>query len=327
MNKKIREKAKKLFKKVILPEGQDIRTIQAAEVLLKEGIAQPIIVGNPNTILDDAKKNNVDLNKIEIVDPDSFKERDKFIDEYYHLREKKGITYEQAKKEVLQDVFFGAMLLRHSYGDLLVAGAMNTTATVLKAGLRIIGLKEGIKTISSFFIMVTPKKEYGDDGVLFFADCAVVPNPTSVQLADIAMMTAENAKKILNIEPRIAMLSFSTKGSAKAPEAQKVIDSCNILEERKVNFNYDGEIQLDAAIVPEIAKRKAGNSKIAGRANVLIFPDLNSGNIGYKLVQRIGNSLAIGPIIQGFAKPLCDLSRGCSFEDIVDTASVSSLLL
>ena len=328
MNKIIREKAKKFYKKVILPESYDIRTLKAAEFLQKEKIANPILVGNTNEILKIAKTDSIDLSNITIINPNTFENTEEFIQEYLESRKAKNIpiTYEQAKKEVLADVFFGAMLLKHDFGDVEVAGAVNTTSNVLRAGLRIIGLKEGIHTVSSFFIIVTNKKEMGENGVFLFADCAVVPNPTSVQLADIAQMTADNAKKILNFEPRVAMLSFSTKGSAKSPETQIVKDAVHILQERKVNFLYDGEIQADAAIVPEVAQRKAKDSPLMGKANILIFPDLNSGNISYKLVQRIADATAIGPVIQGFNKPLCDLSRGASYLDIVDTAAVSSLL-
>ncbi|MCD6579643.1 phosphate acetyltransferase [bacterium] len=328
MNKVIREKAKKFYKKVILPESYDIRTLKAAEFLQKEKIANPILVGNTNEILKIAKTDSIDLSDITIINPDTFEKTEDFIHIYLESRKAKNIpiTYEQAKKEVLADVFFGAMLLKHGYGDVEVAGAVNTTSNVLRAGLRIIGLKKGINTVSSFFIMVTKNKELGEKGVFLFADCAVVPNPTSVQLADIAQMTADNAKKILDFQPRVAMLSFSTKGSAKSPETQIVKDAVQILDERNVNFLYDGEIQVDAAIIPEVAERKAQDSPLKGKANVLIFPDLNSGNIGYKLVQRMGNASAIGPVIQGFNKPLCDLSRGATFLDIVDTAAVSSLL-
>ena len=328
MNKVIREKAKKFYKKVILPESYDFRTLKAAEFLKKNGIANPVLVGNTNDILGIAKENNIELSDITIINPDVFEKTESFINEYLGKRKAKNIpiTYEQAKKEVLTDVFFGAMLLKHGYGDVEVAGAVNTTSNVLRAGLRIIGLKEGIHTVSSFFIMATNKKEMGENGVFLFADCAVLPNPTSVQLADIAQMTADNAKKILNFEPRLAMLSFSTKGSAKSPETQIVKDAVHILGERKVNFLYDGEIQVDAAIVPQVAERKAKDSPLKGNANILIFPDLNSGNIAYKLVQRIADATAIGPVIQGFAKPLCDLSRGASYLDIVDTVAVSSLL-
>ncbi|MCK5223695.1 phosphate acetyltransferase [Candidatus Calescamantes bacterium] len=326
MNRKIREKAKKLNKRVILPEAYDERTLQAAKFLLKEKIAFPVLVGDPLKLRVIAEGVGVDLEGIEIINPETYEKTEEFIIEYYEIRKEKGITLDQAKKEVLQDVFFGAMLLRHSIGDLEVAGAVNTTGNVIRAGLRIIGLREGINTVSSFFIMVTDKEMYGENGAIFFADCAVVPNPTSVQLADIAMMTASNAGKILNIDPKVALLSFSTKGSAKSPEAQKVVDACNILKERGVTFDFDGEIQVDAAIIPAIAERKAKDSPLKGRANVLIFPDLNAGNIGYKLVQRISGAMAIGPVIQGFAKPLCDLSRGCNWEDIVDTVAVSSLL-
>ncbi len=320
----LREKAAKLGRTVILPEGGDERTIKAALILKKEGIAEPVIVGTVNSVKDAAK--GADISSLRIIYPEDFGDRDIFIKEHAGKRALKGVSFETAKEEIMNELNFGAMLLKKGYGDIAVAGAVNTTADVLRAGLRILGTKEGIRTVSSFFLMILPNGKFGKNGALFFADCAVIPDPTPEQLADIASATAENAKKLLDLEPRVAFLSFSTKGSAVTSHTEKIVNAVNILKNRTPGFLFDGEMQADAALVEEVGLKKAKGSPVAGKANVLIFPDLNSGNIGYKLVQRLAGAMAFGPILQGFSKPLCDLSRGCSAEDIVDTAAVCALM-
>ena len=237
------------------------------------------------------------------------------------------MTPEKADATMKGDcLFFGAMLVRLGEVDGMVAGSACPTANVLRAALQVVGTKPGLKTVSSTMVMFTNKKEYGDDGVLIFSDCGVLPNPTSEQLADIAESTVEKARKVVGMaDPRVSMLSFSTKGSASTPEVDKVVEAVNILKERNVDFKFDGELQLDASIVPSVAERKAPGSEVAGKANILIFPDLQSANIGYKLVQRFADAEAIGPLIQGLAAPIHDLSRGCSAQDIVEVAAIAAV--
>lgn len=316
----IKSKAAKLNKTIILPESHDERVLKAAEILTKEKIVSVITLGNESKINEDAKKLRVDLTGVKIIDHTSHENFDDFSNIYYELRKKKGITPEQAKETLKRDLFFAAMMLREGLVHGSVAGSFASTADVMKAGIQIVGMPEGISIVSSFFLMLFPDKTYN------FADCAVVPNPDASQLADIAISTADNHKKLTGEEPLIAMLSFSTKGSAKHELADKVIEATNIVKQKRPDLQVDGELQFDAAIIESIGKKKAPGSTVAGLANVLVFPDLNAGNIGYKIAQRLGGAEAVGPMVQGLKKPFFDLSRGCSVDDIVNTASIAALM-
>ncbi len=321
----LRNKAKQNLRTVVLPEAFDDRTLQACADIQRMGFAKPILLGNPETVKAQADKLGVDLGNAKIVDPENFEKNAEFAEYLYEKRKKRGMTPEVAAETVKNALFSGALMVKFGVADCMVAGAANTTADVLRAALQVVGVAQGLKTVSSAFIMVVP--DYmGEDRIYLFSDCAVVPNPDSAQLADIAMSTATTYKKLIGNDPRVALLSFATKGSAQHELVDKVLEARGILGERQVDFEYDGELQLDAAVVPKIAEKKAPGSKVAGHANVLIFPDLQAGNIGYKLVQRFAKAEAIGPVIQGLAAPICDLSRGCSAEDIVNTSVLASLM-
>ncbi len=316
----IKTKAAKKKKTIILPESHDERVLKAAEILLKENITSVITLGNENKINNDIKKLGLSMSGLRVIDPEKSDKLSDFTNIYFNLRRKKGITIEEARQTMKRDLFFSAMMLNESLADGSVAGSFASTADVLKAGIQCIGMTEGISVVSSFFLMVLPEKTYS------FADCAVVPSPDPEQLADIAVSAADNHKKLTGDEPYIAMLSFSTKGSAKHESIDKVLQAMVIVKRKRPDLNIDGELQFDAAIVDSIGKRKSPGSSVAGRANVLIFPDLNAGNIGYKIAERLGGAAAIGPIVQGLKKPFFDLSRGCSVEDIVNTAAIAALM-
>lgn len=318
--KQIREKASQKKKTIVLPESHDERVLRAAEILTKEKIASIITIGNEDKVRDTASKLGINLEGIQIIDAEKSDKLNDFTNIFYNLRKHKGITIEQARDTIKRDIFFGGMMVREGMADGSVSGSYATTADVTRAAIFCVGLKEGISILSSFFLMVLPDKVYS------FADCAVNPNPDASQLADIAISTADNHKKLTGEEPYIAMLSFSTKGSAEHELVDKVRQATNFVKERRPDLNVDGELQFDAAIVESVGKKKAPGSNVAGRANVLIFPDLNSGNIGYKIAQRLGKAEAIGPINQGLKKPFFDLSRGCSVDDIVNTASIACIM-
>ena len=321
-----KQKAKTLNGTVVLPEADDVRMLKAAEQVTKEGFAKIVLIGKPEKIKSLADAEQVSLEQINIIDPEQYEKISDFENFFYEKRKSKGLSMEEARQTVRQPLYFGALLVQFGIVNGMVAGAANTTGDVLRSALQVIGVKEGLKTVSSSFIMVQPHFLGGDDKVFLFADCAVVPNPTAEQLADIAISTALTRKALIGDEPKVALLSFSTKGSATHELVDKVIETKNILEQRKVDFEYDGELQLDAAVVEKIGKSKAPDSKVAGNANVLVFPDLQSGNIGYKIAQRFAGAEAVGPVIQGLAAPVCDLSRGCSIEDIVNTSALVLLL-
>ena len=318
------KKAKANRKTIVLPEGNDERIIDAADAIKKEGLAEVIILGDEDKVLSQFKAKGYGLN-CEIINPSENKYLNDFASSYYEKRKNKGLSEQEALNIMKDENYFGCMLVEKGIADGCVTGACHVTADVLRAAIRTIGTKPGIKTVSSCFIMVTPKKEFGKDGVLLFADCAVNPNPDAATLAEIASATADSCKSFLQEKPKIAMLSFSTKGSAAHPDVDKVVKAVEILKKTNPELDVDGELQADAALVESVGQRKAKGSSVAGSANVLIFPDLDAGNIAYKLVERLASAEAIGPIIQGLKKPVNDLSRGCKYTDIVDVAIITSL--
>ena len=318
-------KARELKVHIVLPEATDVRTQVAASVALKEGIAGRLtFVGNPDEIWRVSKREGIDISGVEIVNHIKEPSFEEFAKTYFELRKHKGITLEDALERMKSPLYYGAMMVRTGLVDGLVAGAVNSTAELLRAAFSIIGVKPGIKTASSCFIMILPNKNFGYDGQMLFADCAIVPFPTCLQLADIAIASADTGRKLLGFEPRVAMLSYSTKGSAQHESIDRIVKATNMVKERRPDLIIDGELQVDAAIVKDVAAKKCPDSPVGGRANVLIFPDLPSGNIAYKLVQRLGRAEAIGPVLQGFMKPISDLSRGCTADDIVNVIAVTA---
>lgn len=323
----IREKAKSNLKTIIIPEGTEERVLQAAGTVLKEGLAKLVILGNKDMIYKKAKENSFDIDKAIIVDPASDPNRDGYIEEYYKLRQAKGITLDDAKNLLLDElVFYGAMMVRRGIGDGFVAGASFETRDVARAAIHCISIDKDIGVVSGAFIMIAPDKSYGEDGLFIFADCAIIPQPRYTQLANIAIASARLMERLFDIKGRVAMLSFSTKGSASDPTVDKVIEATKLAKELKPDLIIDGELQVDAAIVPGVAQIKAPDSILKGRANILIFPDLSSGNIAYKIVQRLAKAHAIGPLILGLVKPCSDLSRGCLVEDIIDAIATTAVM-
>ena len=321
----VRKKALQAHRRIVLPETNDERVIRAASQILKEGLAQVILVGNQEAIMHSAKAYEVSLSGAKIVDPYNFERFNDYVNKLVELRAKKGMTPEEAKKLLLNNpTFFGAMLVKMGDADGMVSGSASPTANVLRAAIQVIGTQPGVKTVSSVFIMELSQFKDLFGSILVFGDCSVIPVPTSEQLADIATSAAETAVKIAGINPRVALLTFSTKGSAKHECVDRVIEAGRILRERKVKFRFDAELQADAALVKSIGEIKAPLSDVSGNANVLIFPSLSAGNIGYKLVQRLAGANAYGPIIQGLNAPVNDLSRGCSVEDIVVLTAITS---
>ena len=318
--KKIKSKARDLKKTIVLPESHDERILKAAELLTRDKIASVILLGNEDIIRNDVERAGIVLTGIRIIDPSKSNKLSDFTNIFFNLRKHKGITIDQARKAIIKDLFFGAMMVREGMADGSVAGSSSATADVIRAGIQCVGMPKGISIVSSFFLMLMTDKAYS------FADCAVVPNPDVNQLADIAISTADNHFKITDEEASIAMLSFSTKGSAKHELSDKIIEATKIVKGKRPDLNIDGELQFDTAIIESVGQKKAPGSPVAGKANVLIFPDLNSGNIGYKIAQRLGGAEAIGPLVQGLNKPCFDLSRGCSVDDIVNTASFAAVM-
>ena len=321
----VKAKAKANVKTIVLPEGDDPRTVQAAAILKAEGIARPILLGSPEAIRKVAAEKGADITGIDIVDPATSAEAPRYAEALYELRKAKGVTPEEATRLVSDPMYFGIMMVKLGAADGLVSGADHTTGDMLRPALQLIKTKPGIKVVSSSFLMDCPNKALGHNGLLVYSDCVVMPCPTAEELAHIAVSAAETARTLCGIEePRVALLSFSTKGSAKHDLVSKVQQAAAIAHELAPDLLLDGELQFDAALIPEIGASKAKGSPVAGRANVMVFPDLQAGNIGYKITQRIGGAEAFA-VLQGLAKPCNDLSRGCSVADIVATVALTAV--
>jgi len=319
----IKERAKGNRKAIVLPESYEKRNLQAAGVILAEDIADIILIGKKDEIMKAAE--GVDVSKAIFIDPANYERMDEIVASLVEIRKSKGITPEDARKMLEDSLFMGVMLVKIGVADGMVSGAIHATANVLRPALQILKTDPSADLVSGFFIMVCPNKEFGENGIFLFADCGLNQNPSSAELAGIAASSARSFEALVGAEPRIAMLSHSSKGSAKHADVDKVVEGVRIANEKYPNIKVDGELQLDAAIVPSVGAQKAPDSAVAGRANVLVFPDLDAGNIGYKLVQRLAGAEAYGPMLQGIAKPVNDLSRGCSAEDIVGVIAITAV--
>ena len=322
----IKERVKKDIKTIVLPEAEDVRVLKAARTTTDEGFSKVILVGDKEKVSTIAQANNIDISDIEFIDPKSFSDTDKLINEFYELRKHKGITLEDAKNIIMNNhLYFGCMLVKLGYADGQVSGAIHSSSDTLRPALQIIKTKENIGNASCFFLMDLNDKEFGSNGTFIYSDCGMIQNPTSEQLVDIAKASADTFKLLVEDEARIAFLSHSTFGTSKCSDVEKVQNAVNMFKEKYSNYQAEGELQFDAAVVPEVAKIKAPNSPVAGRANVLIFPDLDAGNIGYKITERLAHAKAYGPITQGLKKPVNDLSRGCNYLDIVGAIAITAL--
>ena len=313
---RMKKAAKSSKKTIVLPEGEDPRTIEAAKKIVTEGLANLIILGDPSRI---------DVPGVTVIDPRNAEKHDEYAAAFAELRKKKGVTLPEAMEQMNDATYFGTMMVKMGDADGLVSGACHSTANTLRPALQILKTAPGTKLVSAFFIMCTDKAEYGEDGTLLFADCGLNIDPTADELSEIAIASAGSWEKYMGTQPKVAMLSFSTMGSAKGEVPTKVQEATELAHEKAPELSVDGDLQLDAALVPSVAALKAPGSAVAGKANVLVFPDLEAGNIGYKLVQRFAGAQAYGPILQGIAKPVNDLSRGCSADDIVGVVAITAV--
>ena len=321
----VKNRAKSDIKTIILPEATDIRVLKATETVLREGYAKITLIGNEPEIVSKAKENNINIEGATIIDPMTSDNREQYANTLYELRKNKGITLEQAQELVEHPVYYGMVMLKLDGADGLVSGCAHSTAETLRPALQILKTKPGTKLVSAFFVMVVPNCELGENGTFIFGDCGLNENPDSEALSEIAISSSKSFEQLVGKEPKVAMLSYSTHGSAKSEQTQKVIDATNLVKTKMPELLVDGELQLDAAIIPEVAAFKAPDSPLKGNANILIFPDLEAGNIGYKLTQRLAKAEAYGPLCQGIAKPVNDLSRGCSADDIAGVVAITAV--
>ncbi len=321
----IKQRAKQDIKTIIIPESNDLRVIKATEQVLKEGYSDIILIGNKEEIKKLSQENNIDISKAKIVDPLKSDKFSEYAEKFYELRKAKGMTLDKAKEIMKDNVYFGMMMVKQGDGDGLVSGACHSTADTLRPALQILKTAPGTKLVSAFFLMVVPNCEYGENGAFVFGDCGLNEYPDPEALSEIAISSSKSFKQLVGKEPKVAMLSYSSYGSAHSPLTDKVVEATKLLKEKMPELIADGELQLDAAIIPEIAASKAPGSPLKGEANTLIFPDLDAGNIGYKLVQRFAKAEAYGPLCQGIARPVNDLSRGCSAEDIAGVVAITAV--
>ena len=321
----LKNKAKQSIKTIILTESEDKRVLKAAQKVKEEGFAKIILIGNEEDANKLAKENNIDISGIPVIKPETSEKYDEYVNAFYELRKAKGMTIDKAKEMLKDNMYFGTMMVKQGDADGLVSGACHSTANTLRPALQILKTAPGTKLVSAFFLMVVPDCEYGENGIFIFGDSGLVENPTPEELSEIAISSSNSFKQLTGKEPKVAMLSYSTYGSAHSELTEKVIEGTKLLKEKMPDLICDGELQLDAAIIPEIAASKAPGSPVQGQANTLIFPNLDAGNIGYKLVQRLAKAEAYGPLCQGIAKPVNDLSRGCNSDDIVGVVAITAV--
>ena len=321
----IKQRAKQDIKTIILPEAEDKRVLEAASKVIKEGFAKVILIGDKEQVENDIKENNIDLTGVEIIDIKTSIRKQEYAQKLFELRQAKGMTEEEAFKLIEEPIYYGMMMLKLGEADGLVSGAAHSTSNTLRPALQILKTAPNTKLVSAFFVMCVPNCEYGEHGTFVYGDSGLVENPNSDELSEIAISSAKSFKNLVGAEPKVAMLSYSTYGSAKSELTEKVIEATKLVKEKNPGLIVDGELQVDAAIIPEVSKSKAPGSIVEGNANVLIFPDLNAGNIGYKLTQRLAKAEAYGPLCQGIAKPVNDLSRGCSADDIAGVVAITAV--
>ena len=321
----IKQRAKQNIKTIILPEAEDKRVLEAASKVIAQGFAKVILIGNKEQVEKDSKENNIDLSGVEIIDIKSSTKKQEYAQKLFELRQAKGMTEEEASKLIEEPIYFGMMMLKNGKADGLVSGAAHSTSNTLRPALQILKTAPNTKLVSAFFVMCVPNCEYGEHGTFIYGDSGLNQNPNADELSEIAISSAKSFRSLVEAEPKVAMLSYSTYGSAKSELTEKVIEATKLVKEKAPDLLVDGELQVDSAIIPEVSKSKAPGSPIEGNANVLIFPDLNAGNIGYKLTQRLAKAEAYGPLCQGIAKPVNDLSRGCSADDIVGVVAITAV--